>query len=231
MEYALTAAVVFLAVAILAFLMSQGGDSGSGPATRGSSGSTGGARSEMPDRREGAGRRRNWLVGIGGEVDGKPYHVGRRTVTIGRKPSNFVQIGDQAVSRIHCQIRAPGSGRPELIDMNSSSGTYLNGDELRPNEPYALEEGDRIEVGNAAVFRYEVVGDYDQNFGVSSAKSAGRKFETSTKVNSGPDWRETIEREIEAADGDLKRAANNMGVELDVFLKMMEQAGMNPDDV
>lgn len=230
MQYALTAAIVLLAVALLAFLISRATDSGSAGASRATDEAGGGTSGDLPDERGGIGRRRNWLVGVDGSVDGKPFHVGRRTVTIGRKPSNFVQIGDQEVSRIHCQIRAPGSGRPELVDMNSSSGTFLNGEKLRPNEPYALEDGDRIEIGSAA-FRYELVADYDRNFGVTSAKSAGQKFETSTKIDSGTDWRESIEDEIDRADGDLKQAAENMGVEIDVFLKMMEQAGMNPEDV
>jgi hypothetical protein len=232
MEYAAVIVGTIVIIALLSWMILRGGNSnasGVNKSTRpsGTGGTTSAGAGQGSSSQ--AQQKRNWLVGKSGEVEGKTFHVGSRTVTIGRKPTNFIQIGDSEVSRIHAQLR-PAGARAALVDMNSSTGTYLNGEEITPNEKYPLEEGDSFKIGSVK-FEYRMTGDFEQNHGVSSVKATGQKFETSTKMTGGAEWRDTILQQLEEADGDPKAAAEKMGIDTEVFIEMMKQANVSPDDV
>jgi hypothetical protein len=57
------------------------------------------------------------------------------------------------ISRAHAMIRRSKGGY-QLIDLESSNGTWLENQRLVPKEPYPLESGNRIRVGrlNLLVF-------------------------------------------------------------------------------
>jgi len=65
--------------------------------------------------------------------------------TVGRAPSNTIQIIDTAASRKHCLIRRDPEEMYTLVDMGSGNGTIVNGERVR-NE-HALEPEDRIKIG------------------------------------------------------------------------------------
>jgi pSer/pThr/pTyr-binding forkhead associated (FHA) protein len=113
--------------------------------------------------------------------------------------------------------------------MNSSSGTFLEGEKLTPNTPYSLESGSVFTVGDTS-FEYQMVGDFEENYGVTTAKATGEKFETSTKLQGGSEWREALQEELNKANGNPRVAAENMGIETDVFMQMMQQANIGSDD-
>jgi hypothetical protein len=50
------------------------------------------------------------------------------------------------VSRVHVMIRKSKKGY-EIIDMDSSNGTWLENQRLSPQRPYQLDSGDRIRIG------------------------------------------------------------------------------------
>jgi len=233
MEYAAVIVGTIVIIALLSWLILRGGGSNSSGVNKSNRTSRSSGTGRATSAGEGSSsqnqQKRNWLVGKSGEVDGKTFHVGSRTVTIGRKPTNFIQIGDSEVSRIHAQLR-PAGARAALVDMNSSTGTYLNGEEITPNETYPLEEGDTFKIGSVT-FEYRMTGDFEQNHGVSSVKATGQKFETSTKMTGGAEWRDTILERLEEADGDPKAAAEKMEIDTEVFIEMMKQANVSPDDV
>ena len=226
MAYVAIVGVTVVVIALLSWVILGGGGGPSGgtmdpkPTSRGSGGSKEKTTSQ---------KNRNWLVGKSGEVEGKTYHVGGKTVTIGRKPTNFIQIGDAEVSRNHAQLR-PAGVRVALVDMNSSTGTYLNGHKLKPNEPQTLEDGDTFKIAGVS-FEYELTGDHTRDYGQSSLKSTGRKFESSTKKTGGAEWRDTVLQQLREADGDPEAAAEEMGIDTEVFVQMMEQANVSPEDV
>jgi len=97
------------------------------------------------------GPKRNWLIGVGGDVKGRNYHIGTRVVTIGRKPTNFIQTTDRDASRIHCNLR-PGPSGVVLTDMRSSNGTYVN---EKPTREVTLKDGDEIRIGEAK-WRFQI---------------------------------------------------------------------------
>ena len=81
-------------------------------------------------------------------VGGKQHiSLDRPITTIGRQLDNDVVIEASEVSRIHAQIRWR-YGRFVIYDLDSSSGTYVNG--LRIRE-HILESGNVISFGNIVV--------------------------------------------------------------------------------
>lgn len=232
MEYLYILVGTIVVIAFLSWLILRGGSSEGRPIgkqERDQQSRSGGSGKPASRQAGGSDQDRNWLIGQSGEVEGKTFHVGTRTVTIGRKPTNFIQLGDSEVSRTHAQLR-PAGIRTAIVDMNSSTGTYLNGQKLSPREPQPLEDGDHIKIAGID-FEYKMTGDFQENYGVSSSKATGRKFETSTKKTGGAEWRDTILEKLRETGGDPEEAAELMGVDTEVFLQMMKQANVSPDDV
>lgn len=56
---------------------------------------------------------------------------------------NALELG---VSRRHAKLKV-NDGEITLIDLNSSNGTFLNGQRLVPNQPRVLHNGDEVRVG------------------------------------------------------------------------------------
>lgn len=72
--------------------------------------------------------------------------------TVGRNKSNDLVIRDLHVSSQHAKLVIRKDGVFELMDLNSSGGTFVNGERI---ERCALKSGDKIEFATvAATFRY-----------------------------------------------------------------------------
>ena len=77
------------------------------------------------------------------------FSIGRFDSSVGQKQSDFeFDGGTKAVSRRHAVVEKSGNAY-SLIDLNSSAGTFINGQKLQPNVPYPLEPGCRVSFGNA----------------------------------------------------------------------------------
>src|SRR5579883_2670242 len=97
----------------------------------------------------------NWLVGLGGDLDGKAFFVGTRTITLGRAPTNFIQLNGPDVSRVHCQVTG-GAGSLRVLDLGSTQGLQLRGEPARAGE---LRDGEELRIGEYRLM-YRVRGDY-----------------------------------------------------------------------
>lgn len=66
--------------------------------------------------------------------------------------TNFGAL-EAGISRLHAMVRKTNDGY-NIIDLNSSNGTWLENQRLVPKEPYPLSSGDRIRLGriNILVF-------------------------------------------------------------------------------
>jgi two-component system, NtrC family, sensor kinase len=80
-----------------------------------------------------------------GPDKGRTYDTPNESIVIGRS-SEQVHLSDQSASRRHAEIR-PSNGHWILLDLNSSNGTYLNGQ--RVVSPMPLKHGDQIKVGSS----------------------------------------------------------------------------------
>jgi len=85
-------------------------------------------------------------------------------VSIGRNPGNTIRVNNPSISRKHAKI-VYDAGRITLYDLNSSNGSYVNGNRVQNQ---ALEDGDRIRTGE---FPLDFVETAEVDFGVSSAAS------------------------------------------------------------
>ena len=83
----------------------------------------------------------------------KEVHLGDKTVTIGRDPSNDIHIDNVAVSRFHAELYRQGY-TVYVEDLKSTNGTYLNGKFMTWKS--GLNHRDRITIGrHVLVFQEE----------------------------------------------------------------------------
>lgn len=64
--------------------------------------------------------------------------------TIGRATGADFIVDEALVSRVHCRLTALASGDLELRDLESTNGTFVNGQRV---ERVRLDPGDRVQVG------------------------------------------------------------------------------------
>jgi pSer/pThr/pTyr-binding forkhead associated (FHA) protein len=63
--------------------------------------------------------------------------------TVGRAARADFVVDAALVSRLHCRLAA-GAGEIEAVDLESTNGTYVNGNRV---ERATLKDGDRLRVG------------------------------------------------------------------------------------
>ena len=68
--------------------------------------------------------------------------------TVGRAPRADFIVDAALVSRLHCRLTA-GATELEVVDLESTNGTYVNGDRT---ERAILKTGDRLGVGRVDLF-------------------------------------------------------------------------------
>src|SRR3954463_4685069 len=64
--------------------------------------------------------------------------------TIGRATGADFIVDAPLVSRVHCRVTALPNGELEVRDLNSTNGTFVNGERI---ENAVVESGDRLQVG------------------------------------------------------------------------------------
>lgn len=64
--------------------------------------------------------------------------------TIGRATGADFIVDAPLVSRVHCRLTALPGGDLEVRDLNSTNGTFVNGERV---ENAVLSSGDRLQVG------------------------------------------------------------------------------------
>ena len=64
--------------------------------------------------------------------------------TIGRATGADFIVDAPLVSRVHCRLTALPDGQLEVRDLNSTNGTFINGERI---ESRLLASGDRLGVG------------------------------------------------------------------------------------
>jgi len=73
-------------------------------------------------------------------------------LTIGRSTQNDLVITDLAASRFHCKF-LPEDAALKLVDLDSTNGTFLNGERVVGN--HLIQNGDKVRIGEM-VFEIEV---------------------------------------------------------------------------
>ncbi|NBD36505.1 MAG: protein kinase, partial [Chloroflexi bacterium] len=86
--------------------------------------------------------------------DGREYALQSGVLRIGRAADNDVVLRDEKVSRHHAEIRTDRRGSV-LVDLDSTNGTFLNGQRLTPHQPYPLGSGAWVQVGKNVIVKIE----------------------------------------------------------------------------
>lgn len=97
------------------------------------------------------------LVHVQGTELGRVRELKAEETLIGRATDADLWLGDDGVSRKHARLVRTGS-EFVLIDLNSANGTFVQGERI---ERKVLKDGDQIQLGPTAIFRYSVT-DEDQ---------------------------------------------------------------------
>jgi hypothetical protein len=164
----------------------------------------------------------NWLVGVGGEVEGRSFLIGQRILTIGRTPQNAIQITDAQASRQHCQVK-PIPGGLQIVDMNSSNATLIND---KPCSTGQMGEGDELRIGEARfVYHKHYDAERDDRLG---AKVGGAAMHRSTaQATNSPILHELVQKTYAAMDGDVERTAKALGVEAEIVQRILDEKTAN----
>ncbi|MEZ4266847.1 MAG: FHA domain-containing protein [Myxococcota bacterium] len=149
----------------------------------------------------------DWLIGVGGDVAGREFHVKGGSVTIGRAPSNRIQTTEALASREHCRLTPTGQGLL-LEDLGSANGTLVNG---QPVRRAVLAYGDRITIGSASwVYEMQSRTTDDADAGAAErVRGAGAHKPTAMATDAAAG---DIDQAIADADGDIEEAARRLGV-------------------
>ena len=83
------------------------------------------------------------------------FRLYRGTTRVGRDPDNELIAATAQVSRHHAEIRFDGTYW-NLVDLQSTNGTFVNNQRIWPGQPRRLQPGDVVRFGPAVEFRVAV---------------------------------------------------------------------------
>jgi len=123
----------------------------------------------------------------------KEYNLDKERTTVGRKPSNDIQLDDATVSGQHAVFL--NLQNIYIEDLNSTNGTLLNGKKVNKRQ---LEHGDVVRIGHHEMkFVNESVQDFEQTVIIQAESVKGNVqaplSKALLKVINGPKSGTTIE--------------------------------------
>ena len=74
------------------------------------------------------------------------FLVTQPVMSIGRAPDNPIVLDHTLISRRHAELRLDPDGLL-ITDLNSTNGTFVNGERLGADRPYLLRNGAEINIG------------------------------------------------------------------------------------
>jgi pSer/pThr/pTyr-binding forkhead associated (FHA) protein len=86
-----------------------------------------------------------------GKEPGRIYEIRKESLSIGRSRESDIFLEDLAVSRLHASLISLGNNNYALRDEGSANGTKVNGQQVNKYQPYPLQEGDKIQLGQTVL--------------------------------------------------------------------------------
>ena len=92
-----------------------------------------------------------------GTLDEQLLSLSKDFYEIGREEKEeMIRINSQKASRQHAFINKK-TGKFYITDNNSTNGTYLNQERIKPNIPHPLSNQDEIKIGGIVLKFYDLV--------------------------------------------------------------------------
>jgi two-component system cell cycle response regulator len=101
------------------------------------------------------------LVVLAGVDVGEVVQLDNPVVLIGRDGSCNMTLKDESISRFHASIKIHQNGTVIIQDLNSTNGTYVNGNQVQIEE---LKEGDKILLGKNTVIKYQTQDSIEKSY-------------------------------------------------------------------
>jgi diguanylate cyclase (GGDEF)-like protein len=105
-----------------------------------------------------------YLIVVSGGIPGAMLRLLPDQTRLGRAAENTFTLAEATVSRQHAAIVIDALGTPQLIDLNSANGTFLNGRRLAPHAPTPLSDGDRVQLGTVVLLKFACLDPSDEQF-------------------------------------------------------------------
>ncbi|KAA1261205.1 Sporulation kinase E [Rubripirellula obstinata] len=154
------------------------------------------------------------LFVVRGRDQGKHFQLSRGAIKIGRDRNSEIQLSDSESSRHHAEIHSDSTDGFELVDLNSSNGTRVNGKAI---DRVGLASGDRIEIGSTLLI-FTGTTHTTSTSSLSSSEDGSRYLATGSRIRSG--------KEMEAAHGvDIVQKSQ---VDASRIVSSLSQAGVAP---
>ncbi len=113
-----------------------------------------------------------YLIVVAGQTSaGKMFKLDRAEMTIGRASDADILLDDEGVSRRHAKIVARSDGTIQLVDLNSTNGTFSNGVRV---DAQPLKDGDKIQIGSATILKFSYQDSFDEELQKNLYDSATR---------------------------------------------------------
>jgi diguanylate cyclase (GGDEF)-like protein len=93
-------------------------------------------------------------IDVDNELHCEQLSSAKKTITVGRSDQADVEVFNTSVSRQHLEI-SWHNGNLKIMDKGSSYGTWIDGEQLIPNEPEVLVVDTEIKLGNLSMW-YEL---------------------------------------------------------------------------
>ncbi len=119
------------------------------------------------------GEKANFVV-LAGQDIGRKFEINKSTITIGRSETSDIFIDDEDVSRSHARVIVT-LDNITIEDLGSTNGTLVNGQKIKR---HALEDGDRIQIGNITVLKFNFLDTIEDTFNEQLYNAANKDFLT-----------------------------------------------------
>ncbi len=101
------------------------------------------------------------LIVISGASAGKMFKVSNEALTIGRGKDCEIVLAEEGISRNHARVEPDGHGNVAIVDLNSTNGTYFNGNRITR---HLLRDGDKVQVGSTTILKFSFQDSLEESF-------------------------------------------------------------------
>lgn len=109
-----------------------------------------------------AGSKEPTLLVMSGPTAGQSVKLeGREVWKLGRSTESEIVLQDSSVSRSHAEIRRKSKDLWEVVDLNSSNGTFVNNEKITRRD---LSPDDKVQLGSNTILKYVLQDASEMNF-------------------------------------------------------------------